>query len=268
MKLNSDRRDVSLLSRLSPFSRRRLESLLGSEFAEQAVRAAERQMLQDRLKLVAELKNLDAEHPRRQAAHESAAERQTAKLSQAERAFYTERATMRALLLAAQGAHVQYLGKRMEIVQQLEAGADPRLEEFIFQAANVLSNELKASLDIWPDPKKLARGISPALSSNIEEYVQAQAALTAAIEGAVSLRHSAASSDEVTRWLEATCESLAAPLAKLEINGPSLTADQQVGPPMTWIGRGAWRTPELLKEGPEERARRSEENARRGANNA
>lgn len=266
---STDHRDSSFLSRLSPFSRRRLESLLQSEFAEQIEREGQHEALQERIRLVGELRDLEAGVAQPKKALETAMQRQVAKTAQAQRALAVELDAEKALRRQDYGSEIGHLNRRKEIVGKLEASADPRLKDFIFYLGELLSVDTKVALQFGFETGDPWWGGRPRLTSNGAEVSAARSALQDAIDQANALRHSAVSFTEVTRRFEAICQLLSVPLARLDLNPPSLTIDDQVAPPMRWNGALVWRRDagEPVETGPEARAQRSEELSAKVASN-
>lgn len=144
---------------------------------------------------------------------------------------------------AATSAQMAYAGRRHALEQELIGMADPRLATFIDMLELISGTDLVFKLNYWSSAEttKDIWGNSfmrPVLASNSAEISTARAALLDVGKLARAMRLSAVDYADVSRALVAWCESLIGPLSALELNPPSLSADQsEVGVPFRWVGQ-------------------------------
>ena len=239
---NMNTQDTSILSKLSIRTRNTLDALMRSPVAVQAIEQVEAEQLNQRRALVAELAEVEAANPAVKTACIVECERAAQAFEKAEQAFTKAKAALEAARMTDHGTEVAYLLKRRSIADQLTDSADPRLAEFAFICDNLLTVDLVVAPSFWIETKKgILVGKSTVQCSNMDLVEAAKTAVKGAIAQAMAMQFEAATYAQVSQALSNWCADLAKPLATLELNPPSLTAEHtEVGRPLKWQGRSTW----------------------------
>jgi hypothetical protein len=232
------RQDESILGKLSVRTRQALEALAGSKLAQQARAEVEHESVSHRATLRAQLKRLDAEHPGLTAKADEACRPTLKRLEAAEEALRLARAAYNDAIVAGRSVEFTYLGTRGALVDELLAGADARLGEFVHHCENLDGVDVRVALLTWPDKRNWT-----GVQSNIVDTTKAHNELRAVIDEAAAAKLEPMTFDQVSKALIDWCERLAPTLAAIQTNPPSLVGEHvEVHAPRRWNGRTQFRT--------------------------
>lgn len=252
----NERRDASVLNRLSATTRRTLSALLKSGVAERVIAEAEAETIQERKALIAQLASAEKQAKQSAPRLEAVAIKAFRTLEEAELALARAREEYRIAAAMVSAPEYTLQGERKRITEELHASADPRLAEFRLQLADFLSNHLVIALQSWPNPAKRTSPFMPATASNIEDVTTARAVIRDALVSVDAARLQPLTSLEVSEFLNSMCMLVAPALARVELNPPSLSAeDLEPGVPLRWGGQSAWISGAVQVMDKEERAR-------------
>lgn len=263
-----DRRDLAVFGKLSERTRNILRAVVKSSVAEQAMAEVECENLEARRRLIADLAVLDKSYPAKRQRTAAEAMRAHAALDKAEAAAQKARDEYRMATMIDNGIENAYGLERKALVEQLQETADPRLAEFAFYCRDIATADLVLALRFWVDPNASKREWRTVQHTNIGDIERARAELQDVIAEVEAARLQALNYVDVSQMLGEWCHRLAAMLAPLELNPPTLTAAESiVGRPMLWHGHTQWVVNE--EPGPEtaeQRKQRSEARASKLAN--
>lgn|GEM_PF-5664265 len=179
----------------------------------------------------------------------AAAEREIASALAAEdkidRAMQAARQTTAAI--SAKHGSAQYVihRRQFDIAHELDEMGDPRLSNTPLRVTQrreleQLKSDLRGLVRVWPVRMRMVLGYQTGYSSNTAEIAAANAALDAEIAECKRLQRACVTRIDVSEALVAMNTRLEKPLAVLELNGPQLNRDFEIGPPLTWAGFACW----------------------------
>jgi hypothetical protein len=190
---------------------------------------------------IAALKTTQTRLSKAKAAAAQACAAQAQRFREAEVAFKREQQAHIAACNAAYYVDLELAGVQGTFEIESREDAPARLEQFVYRIDDILGASLPMTLTVVADEWKRQRGYFPAISSNMPDYLAAKKALEEAIAATRGKQLEALTEIEATEFLHATCERLAAPLAGVSLNPPSLTAaDAEPGQPFRFAGASKW----------------------------
>lgn len=240
MKTRTDPRDEGVLGKLSNRTRRIIEAIARSPYADKAVADEEKAIMARRSALGAELKKLEATpiDDRLVAAVHAA----RAGIEQAEQALQAARQQHREVDAALSAAQTNSDRRMASILHELHETADERLWIFVGKLKGIITHDLSLAIELTIETKRNAVGyIERNYRSNVELLQRAEQACQRVIAAANAARLQPLDYVEVSQRLMGWCEELSGPLGAVKVNPPTLTAEfAEVGPNAPWSGSPTW----------------------------
>lgn len=245
----NQRRDESVLLRLSMRTRMLLEAILNSSVASQAREQAEREMVAERSALGQQLVALDGPYLKESAKLSEQYEKTKKALEDAHEKTKAALADYNRASMSCYGRDQQYAAARGAILRELEASCDPRIDVFRAKCDGLIGNQLQLALIYW------FAGRPSELKSNVEDVRAACQKLEKAKAFLLDVKLMPLGYAEVTERLMSVCAELADALAPLKLNPPSLIgSEHEIGEPLAWTGSPTWFSDEAIPPPQQERA--------------
>lgn len=240
MKTRTDPRDEGVLGKLSNRTRRIIEAIARSPYADKAVADEEKATIARRSVLGAELQRLRStpiDHRLVSAVHAARAD-----IEKAEQALQAARQKHRDADVILSTAQLDAERRHASVLQELHETADDRLWQFIAKLRGIITHDLSLAIELSIETNRNVLGhIERSYRTNVDALTRAEKACQRVISAADASRLEALDYVEVSQRLMAWCEELAGPLGAVKVNPPSLTAEfAEVGPNAPWSGSPNW----------------------------
>ena len=236
----NDRRDGSILGKLSARTRATIEALTKSPLAAQALASVEQESVARRKQLAADLARLEKAYPALKAEPEQVVARAFDAVTAAAAALEAAGEKFKTAKNVADVVDMRHAQACHALTIELRTSADVRLAEFEFELRQLIGNDLVGALQVWIDTARSWPG-NTVVESNTAQVAAAKAVCQTAAIQARGLQLEPLGYAEVSQWLMRLCAEVAPALSLLEINPPCLTAEHtEVGRPITWGGSPVW----------------------------
>ena len=210
-----------------------LDRLLDMPEIQAILSADENNRIESRKALINELKDIPPLSAKLRDSAAKKADLAFQRFKAAEKEFLDARAAFSTESLASHYSDYKEMGRAGIIERELIAGADPRIADYHFELCEI-KEKARHEIEIWPSSSGtnwLGKSIIVS-KSNLNEVTAICEELTTCLAILKALQLLAVTAVEITMRLNGLSDQLKAPLAKLQMNPPTLDENNQVIPPL------------------------------------